>query len=129
MLTPFEVTLRDALALAQANRRAVGLKSGEYEPRKMRDGTRAVGPTNYKVTLHLTPWHYADAIHALRKYEAKHGKKISLHRLIENLIEDGVEHVSARPPKPPAKKKGATITPIRKYAPAAVHVTRKAATG
>ncbi len=134
MLTPFEITLRDALAYAQANRRAMGLKPRDYEPRKMKNGARAVGPDAYKVTLFLRPWHYADAVHAMKAYEAKHGKKISMHRLIENLIEDGVEHVSSRPPKKPPvdKRKGASVTPIRKYASAVVHVPskhKKAATG
>ncbi len=109
MKSPLELMFLDALSKANASRRAVGLPPAEAAVRKLRDGTKAVGPPSYLVSLHLRPWHYADIVHAMERYQAKHGKKLSLHKLFEGLVEDYVPHVAARPPKTQPKKKDSPV--------------------
>lgn len=94
-LTAFEVSIREALAFAQARRKSVGLPQADQQVRRKRDGTRMVGPDKYKVTLFLQPWHYADLIH----YKQKRGISYGLNKIIEDLIDRGIDHVAARPEK------------------------------
>ncbi len=104
MKTPLELMFLDALAKANASRRAAGLPPTEAPVRQLRDGTKAVGPPTYLVKVYFRPWHYADIITAMKKYEAATGKKISMNKIIETLIEDHIENVSVRPPKREARK-------------------------
>ncbi len=100
MKTPLELMFLDALAKANARRKSVGLPPAEPTVRKLRDGTKAVGPDSYKITLYVRPWHYADLIHFKNKHEIPYG----LNKIIEKLIEDHIENISVRPPKREAKK-------------------------
>lgn len=92
-LTPFEASIREALAFAQQRRKSQGLPPADHAPRKKRDGSRVVGPDKYKLTLFLQPWHYADLIHFKQNKNISYG----LNKIIEQLIEDNIQHVAARP--------------------------------
>jgi hypothetical protein len=107
MTNPLEAMFKEAVAMANARRRSIGMAPLEPTVRKMRDGTKAVGPEAYKLTIFLRPWHYADLIH----FKKKHGISYGLNKIIERLIEDHIEKISARPAKP-KKKSLATVTPI-----------------
>jgi hypothetical protein len=109
-MTSLEECLREAKRLANGQRRSKGLPSMDYEETTRADGTKWVGPTRYKITLFIDPWHYVDLVTA-----AGRGRKtMSPTGLITKLIEEHVPHVAARP----KKKKLASVTPIRKAATA-----------
>lgn len=92
-LTPFEISIREALALAQAARKQAGLAPTDLKPRRQRDGSRVVGPRHYQLTMYLKPWHYADLVY----YQRKNNLTIGLGKIVEKLIEDHIDHVANRP--------------------------------
>jgi hypothetical protein len=101
-MTKLEESLREVFRASQAQRRARGAGESKAQPYKRKDGTRAVGPRTYKITLFIQPWHFGDLMVAASRQR----KPTSMTGMLKKLIEEGVPHVTARP------RKTGTVTPI-----------------
>lgn len=121
-MTDFEQTLFDAFKLAEASRKSAGLAPRKVSDmvRKGRGGIRRTGPSAYKVTLWLRPWHYADAMHAKN---ISNNPDQSLTKYLTARLEEAIAPVATRPTPYISKRaaalalresKGADVVPLRK---------------
>ena len=91
-----EQTLKEAFNYAQLSRKDRGLAPMSTAPtRKTRDGTPWIGPSGYKITLWLPPWHYADLLRARQRAGFKGSITKFLHFLIESAVP--AREMAARP--------------------------------